>query len=435
MINQEKNNFKRLSDSLFNRQTPIDCSGLSGSSAAWILARLWRDKPVPMVVVTPNAKDAERTIQDMQFFAGENLPILEFPAYNLMTLKLVSLNGTAATRLYTLYQLMNSFHPPLVVTSAEALLQGVIPRQELAQYCDLIQVNEDIDLDRIVEKLVSGGYSRSMIVEEPGDFCIRGGIVDIFSPLYPDPVRIELFGDMVESIRFFSAANQRTIRSIDEMVIIPAREAIVRLSDMDTLISRIWEQATSMDLPATAVRDLIERIRQEGIFPGIENLAPLIYAKMDHFFDYVPDHALCVLIEPEEIEKSANQFMEKAIKNHLNAIRDQQVHLLPEQLYVTWSDIAHELKERLPLSLRAISTPLSQKFKSGGSLSIEMQVGDNHSLQETLTAQREKEHILQPLAAWIQEQKQLGAMTVAACSTPSQAERLDALLRPYGIAS
>ncbi|MFZ3046833.1 MAG: transcription-repair coupling factor, partial [Desulfatirhabdiaceae bacterium] len=246
---------------------------------------------------------------------------------------------------------------------------------------------------------------------------------------------IELFGDMVESLRFFSAATQRTIQPIDEMVIIPAREAIVQLADMDGLISRIREQAAMMELPVTAVRDLIDRIRQEGIFPGIENLAPLIYSKMDRFFDYVPDNALCVLIESEEIETSSARFMEKAIKNHLNAVRDQQVHLLPNQLYDNWSSIATELKERLPLSLRAIATPFSPEFKSDSPLIFDMRIQNTHPLQEVLSAQREKEYILQPLAEWIQEQKQLGSMTVAICSTTAQADRLDSLLRPYGITS
>ena len=66
--------------------------------------------------------------------------------------------------------------------------------------------NEEIDRELFIEKLICGGYSRSTIVEEPGDFSVRGGIIDIFSPLYSDPLRIEFFGDQVDSIRFFSAS-------------------------------------------------------------------------------------------------------------------------------------------------------------------------------------------------------------------------------------
>ena len=89
---------------------------------------------------------------------------------------------------------------------------------------------EDIDRDLFVANFLSGGYVQAMIVEEPGDFCVRGGILDVFSPLYSDPLRIELFGNTVDSLRFFSAASQRTTKKIQEAVVLPAKETILKRS-------------------------------------------------------------------------------------------------------------------------------------------------------------------------------------------------------------
>ena len=129
-------------------------------------------------------------------------------------------------------------------------------------------------------------------MEEPGDFCVRGGIIDVFSPLYPEPVRIEMFGDLVESIRFFSAATQRTLEMASEVVLLPARETVLKPSDLPRLMVQVREQADRCNLAATQVQELSDRIRSEGIFAGIESLLPLIYPEPGAFTDYVPEDGL-----------------------------------------------------------------------------------------------------------------------------------------------
>ena len=131
-------------------------------------------------------------------------------------------------------------------------------------------------MDFLIEKLTSGGYARSMIVEEPGDFCVRGGILDVFSPLYSDPLRIELFGDTIDSLRFFSAATQRKTKSTREAIILPAREAILKKERMSQMINNIREQASTLDIPVTKVRGLIDRIKHESHYFFTSNFRLLI---------------------------------------------------------------------------------------------------------------------------------------------------------------
>ena len=250
-------------DLLSKRDCQINCSGLSGSEKAYLASRIYNTHKCPVVVIVSSRKAGERFIENLRFFIkNEEIPILFFPPYNLLPYKDISYhNETTADRIRTLYSLITYDIPPFVITTAGAVMQKIIPKEKVSSYAELIVKGEDIDRDLLIEKLVSGGYERSVIVEEPGDYCVRGGIVDIFSPLYSDPFRIEFFGDTIDSLRFFSALNQRQLSSISEAVIIPAKEAIIQKEEMETVISSVFKQASKLDIPVSKSRELLERIK------------------------------------------------------------------------------------------------------------------------------------------------------------------------------
>lgn len=212
-----------------------------------------------MLVLVSSPKQGETFLNDLRFFLdlpGQDQeqtpdPVIYFPGYNILPFKQLSYhNETAAKRIRTLYRLLSDKDPRIVIAPVSVLLQKLIPKQKLSDYAELLMAGEDIQPDILIRKLIAGGYSRSVIAEEPGDFSVRGGIIDIFCPLYPEPLRIELFGDTVDSLRFFSAASQRTLSVIQEAVIVPAREVILNPEDMKPLILGIREQGYAQDLPA-----------------------------------------------------------------------------------------------------------------------------------------------------------------------------------------
>ncbi len=222
MQNQEKYLLQALIAQIPNRSSGIDCSGLSGSERAYLAATLHSQLQQPMIVVVPTPKAAELFLEDLNFFSDKsNGQAHYFPPYNMLPFKHLSYhNETAASRIRTLYGLMVSETPPLVVTTIDALLQKIIPKTEISDYAELLIEGEDIDRDRLVEKLVWGGYGRTLIVEEPGEFCVSGGIVDVFSPLYHEPLRIEFFGETDDSLRCFSPETQQTVKMIEDAVIL-----------------------------------------------------------------------------------------------------------------------------------------------------------------------------------------------------------------------
>ena len=435
-ILNNKGNIKSVLETLQQSQEQIECIGINGSERALIVSRLCREIHGPVFIVLPDIKSCETLLEDLRFFADKDAPEgILFPAYNILPFKRISYNNeTAAQRIRTLYQLTIGYDvPQIIVTPVEALLQHFIPKNALSDYAELLMTGEDIDRDRLIHRLHSGGYSHVTLVEEYGEYSVRGGIIDIFSPLYPEPLRIELFGDTVDSIRFFSPQTQRKVESINEAIILPAREAIFEKSQLTQTIQRVRELACESVITEKNAEAFIERIRHDGIFPGIESLLPLIYPKLDTIFDYVFENTLWLQFDPGELEKAALYNEEQAVKNYINATHDQRLCVDPEKLYVKWAMVKEILRKKSRLSFRVLPSVHQKNKGSKPSSTIKLSVKDNNDISAELTHEKKDEHILLPLAEWVKENQATGLLTLFACNTALQAKRLQALLEPYGI--
>jgi transcription-repair coupling factor (superfamily II helicase) len=389
----------------------------------------------PLMVVAADRKQMEQVADDLLFFTDpENPQVLTFPDYNLLPFKRLSFHSeTAAERIRTLFLLTSTGPSPLVVTTVAAMMHRMVPKGELVDYAELLAVNEDIDLDGLLEKLTACGYIRTGIVEEPGDFCLRGGILDIFSPMYADPLRIELFGDMVESIRLFSAISQRKIKDLDEAVILPAKEIIVKKSDLPVVISRIREQAALLELPVTKVREIVDRISREGNFSELESLIPLVYENPETLVDYLPANTLWVLPDPNDLLASADRFERLTAKNHSAAVEEKRLCIAPEMLYEPWSHIQERLNAKTALAFEKIERiPGLDKAEDDGR-SFKPSISDNSLVSMELKQNRGKDHALLPLAAWIQSRKDEGCRIFLVCHSPLQANRTRSLLLTYDL--
>ncbi len=286
---------------------------------------------------------------DLRFFVGDSSQsILYFPPYNILPFKFLAYhNQTAASRIRVLYQLLETNTPVLVVTTIEGLLQKLVPRQEISRYAELILAGEEIERDYLIAKLLSGGYTQTAIVEEPGDFSVRGGIVDIFSPLYADPLRMEFYGDFVDSMRFFSPASQRKLKNTDEAVILPAREVILDKQQLATVISRIRALANELDVPVTQARDVIDRLRNVEAFSGIESLMPLIYSRLETLLDYHPSNSIIAALDYEELESAAVAAEERVADNYASACAERRLCVDPDEMYQSWDQACATLKKNM----------------------------------------------------------------------------------------
>ncbi len=433
--NQEEIASRERVRAIARRTGPLTLTGLAGGAAAYMATTINRQLERPVLLVTASAKLADQRRAEIDCFNGETgQAAAYFPAYNLSPFKFMAYhNETAARRIRTLYRLFSGFSesgPQITVTTAAALRQRLIPKAVMADFAELIVAEEEIEPDRLVAKLVAGGYTRTVVVEEPGDFCVRGGIIDIFSPLYDTPLRIELFGDFAESIRFFSPSSQRSRDAVNEAVILPAREVTLEKDRLDEIVNRLRAQAIHLDLPPTTVRDLVQRIKDQGVFPGIENLTPLIYTRMDTLFDYLPKDTVIIAENPADLAQAADKSARQAQVNYEKALADQRICVNPGALFLDWEEIDAALTAHHAVHLAELA-----RSDAGHRQTIETTMTDNGDLALTMAQARKGEQPALPLVQWIGTQQESGRTLVMVCETVRQVDRLAAILSPYQIAT
>ncbi len=439
--NQEKNPFETLLDKLTGEHAGMDLQGIGGAPCAYLVTRIFRAAGRPVLVVAPTARAAEQFLGDMAFFAeSDDDRCLYFPPYNIIASQHLSYhNETAAQRIATLYHLSSGQIPQIGITTVDALLQRLTPKAVLNDFSELLMPHEALERERLICKLHAGGYTRTMIVEEPGDYCVRGGILDVFSPLYPDPLRIEFFGDTVDSIRFFSAATQRSTQPIDEAIILPAREIVLNVEALDEVLQRIRKRGAEQNLPVTQIRTLVDRIKSSGPFPGIESLSAMIYPEMDTLFDYTPTDTLFILLEPEALRQAAESLNQRVQAHYQTACQEPRLCTPPERLYLSWQELMDILGNRTFLTtggLVSAPTPSADPDAPGQADTrprMRFHTGDNAEVRLALKAARGDEFLLEPLIQWIHTHGEAGRTRLLVCRSRSQADRLRALLTPYGI--
>ena len=232
--------------------------GVWGSSRALAAATLAEDAPGTLVVVAAHADDIDDLVEDLGLFARLTAEI--FPALESLPGDRVIADGAFGDRARLVKRLFSGEPPEIVATSIQALLQPVPDRDTLGRQTRTLAVGNQTAIEELSRWLVENRFHNTSAVEMPGEFSIRGGLVDIFAHDWFDPVRIEFFGDSVESIRRFEVASQRSLAKVDSI------------------------ELTVLDPDVT----------HSGMFG-----------------DYLPDDAWVVVIEPEEIQKQGGHYLER----------------------------------------------------------------------------------------------------------------------------
>ncbi|MFW6239405.1 MAG: transcription-repair coupling factor, partial [Thermodesulfobacteriota bacterium] len=292
----------------------------------------------------------------------------------------------------------------------------------------LILAGEEWDRDALVRHLISTGYSRATLVEEPGDFAVRGGLLDIFCPLYPEPFRVEFFGDMVESLRFFSAAHQRTLESTEEVILIPARELVLSAASLSGVVSRLRNAAAAAGLPTREMRTVVERVQKEGRFWDVEGLPSILYGETHTFWDYLPDSTLVVRLEPAAIRAAFNEAANRLADAAERARDDGKLWLPPEEIRISREELETRLQAHSVIELNPLSVE-----PSSGSPSFAFSLADNAEMHGQLVRHRNEDRPFAPLYDWLGSQKAEGRTVVLACAGSARAEELQSLLTREGL--
>jgi transcription-repair coupling factor (superfamily II helicase) len=245
------------------------------------------------VYVARDDAQASSFVASASFYAPQ-LEILRLPAWDCLPYDRVGpAPEISATRLATLANLIRRTEdsaPLLVVTTGAALLQRIAPRATLKAASFSAQPGQNLDVAAIQAYFAANGYVRTATVRERGDFAIRGGVIDLFPPELPEPVRLDLFGDTLESIRSFDPETQRSIHQMHKVVLAPVSEAI-----LDEISASRFRLGYLELFGAGHGDPLYEAVTQRVRRNGMEHWLPLFHTHMETLFDHVGPNALITL--------------------------------------------------------------------------------------------------------------------------------------------
>jgi transcription-repair coupling factor (superfamily II helicase) len=253
-----------------------------------------------------------RMAEALAFFAPD-VEILEFPGWDCVPYDRVSPNvDVVAKRIDTLVRLSAGPADPatgqgarVVLTTVAALLQRVPPRELLAGSSFSARVGGRMDVDGVVSFLNRNGYTRADTVMEPGEFAVRGGIVDLFPPGTPEPVRLDFFGDELESIRSFDPMNQRTTGKLNSFALAPVSEVLLD----EGSIGRFRSGYREMFGNPSGSDPLYEAISTGVKFTGMEHWLPLFHDGLDTLFAYVPEAVVVLDHQAEEAREARHALV------------------------------------------------------------------------------------------------------------------------------
>jgi transcription-repair coupling factor (superfamily II helicase) len=407
------------------RSGAVIAYGAAPAWAAWLAAQLMNERLV--VVVARDEAHARELEQDILFFAGDSDDIAALPAIDVSPYAdLAPDRSCIVERMATLYRLTQpALVPKLVVTSAEALARKTVPPGELSARGRTVRQGDSVERDALAALLVAGGWTRTPVVDEPGTFAIRGGVIDVFAPLASHPVRIELFGDEVETLRLFDAESQRTLREVNEVVLHPVRETInTGTSDVR---ARLRAYADEIAFPTKATRRAIEQLENGEVFIGIEGLTPAFHDTLVAPESYFPDDARWLLVDPDACRRTISDLWQDAEARYGERNQNKDLAFPPARHYVE-SLAAFSSRKRIELPTLEVA---------GGSDAEKLRVDIDPlaALRQQLEHARtfgDTEHV-GPLIQALERWHEIGVVPTIVCDSQNRIDRLQGVLAARGV--
>ena len=299
-----------------------------GAGLALALCAAAAAADAPLVMVTADSSGALALEQDLAVFAGE-LPVLALPDWETLPYELFSPHGEiVAQRIGTLSRLPGLRKGVLVIPAA-TLMQRLAPRTYLAGSGLQLQTNQALNLEEETRRLEAGGYRRVPQVGDPGEFAVRGAVLDIYPSGSPSPYRIELLDDVIESLRSFDVDTQRSMDTLDRVNLLPAREFPLTEEAIRAFRARMRERFAIDVRHCPVYQDL-----SEGTTPaGIEYYLPLFFGQTETLFDYLAAKSVFVL--DDGAIASAERFWQQTGERHAQREHDVTRPILsPEELFL-----------------------------------------------------------------------------------------------------
>ncbi len=413
--------------------------GLANASTAYLLATLIDDFPKKsFLIVLPSQREAEQVMAEICTYRA--YPTLEttpttapqsginfFPSWHRKIFDgIAPPKNTVADRMRCLKRLLQR-ERSIVVTTSQAMLYKLPPRQHFADACRILNLGDEIDPDDVAAMLIRGGYQSVELVEVKGEFARRGDILDVYPITTDTPVRIEFFGDEIDTIRTFDPISQRSTESIQLVTLTPLREVL-----SDDISVEHWRTQADLLIQAQPTPQLINAVREvtqhlteaaASQYPlqgcplndAIEAFLPMLIPETELLTDYLPDDTIVCLIEPQWQKREASQMHERTQELYQKKIEESSLMVPPDSLLASFETLSAQLK-RYPVISSSLAPPREVTESKLAPLHFEM--------KPLALPSGNYQRIINQIKTWTVEGKRIHLF----CETPQQSKRVTEIL-------
>jgi len=422
-------------------QGRLSVSGAPEGYDAYIAAEAAKRTGALVLFAVADDARAAAALESARFFAPD-ISVLHFPAWDCLPYDRVSprpdIESQRLAVLAALAGRQERSGPALVITTVNALLQRVPPREIIAEASFLARKGQELDREALTRFLVRNAYSNTGTVREPGEFALRGGIVDLWPPGLDEPLRLDFFGSELEAIRRFDAESQLSTGTEDRIVLLPASEAPL---DPDS-ISRFRAGYVAAFGAVTDDDPLYEAVSAGRRHIGMEHWLPLFYDRLDSFFDYVGRAPVFLNAHVEEAKQArldlvadyyATREALRSGKGEAGAIAAPYKPLKPKELYLTGAEWDRALSTRPVRVFSAFKAPDSTNAIDGGGTPGRDFAPERVS--ESRAPDAGRLNVFEAAASHIAQLQALGERVVIGCWSEGSAERMGGVLADHGVAA
>jgi transcription-repair coupling factor (superfamily II helicase) len=401
--------------------------GFAAFALAQAAEELNKDGPVVFV-----ARDGQRLplLADALAFAAPDLPVLELPAWDCLPYDRVSPSADAAARrldaMGGLIGLASKPHRAVVLTTANAVLQRMPPAAAIDAQTLRAKPGNQLDLNVLAGRLEAAGFERTGTVREVGEYAVRGGIVDLFAPGTPEPLRLDFFGDTLESIRAFDTATQRTTGQRDRLVLQPMSE-VALTPDSIALFRRSYIENFGAPLREDGLYAAVSEGRR---FAGMEHWLPFFYERLDTLFDYLPDAPLVF----DHLAREAIGERHELVLDHFEARKTQggvkdavpYKPVTPGSLYLDPKEIESAASRRVALEFSPFNAPEAEKRKV-------YHAGARHGRSFEAERADPNANVFERAVEHVSDVRAKGRRAILAGWTEGSADRLGQIMSEHGL--
>ena len=335
---QTNNKFAEFIEDIKNKKGPICVSGLSDVYKAQLIGATKENLKNTCLIITYNEIQAKKIYDDVKQFEKNTF------IFNKKDIVTYDYEVESYDNLYERIKVLNELNKKcIVITTIEAAMQKMIPKEVLYKNKIKLKVGDTIDTEELKEKLISMGYERTELTEGNGQFCIRGGIIDI-SISENLGVRIELWGDDIDSIRYFNLSSQRSTKMAEKVEIIPLHEYLLE-TDKETVCNKILDNNYTEKQQENAEED-VRKIKEESYVSKVDKYIDYFYSKTETILDYLPQDTIILIDEKSKVE-ARKENIKNDYDNLIKSLTERE-KIIPQILQN--SKISESLEENITLS-------------------------------------------------------------------------------------